>query len=164
MKLKSFILLTSCLLLFACSPGAKGPEASPDRDITPPPAQENTNSYYDFDDIPVPKEMKLDPKNSILFETPDMKAGAVVFKGRVDAVSLFDFFLTNMPKENWIMRSYFKYGRYIMVFEKPNKDCIIRIVDHPIITELQIWVTPRFKLSADQFNDSPEKLERNLSQ
>ncbi|MBT8763467.1 hypothetical protein KFV02_05925 [Desulfohalobiaceae bacterium Ax17] len=165
MKLKSLILIAATLLLFGCATLTKGPEpSSPEPETTPPPAPENTNSYYDFDDIPIPNEMKLDPKKSILFETPDMKAGAVVFKGRVDAVSLFNFFLANMPKENWNMRSYFKYGRYIMVFEKPNKDCIIRIIDHPITTELQIWVAPRFRQKLGHFSDSPENLEKNLSQ
>lgn len=107
------------------------------------PTQETGGSYYDFDDILVPKEMKLVPESSLLFETAHLKAGGILFKGRVDPVSLFDFFLNNMPKDNWQLRSYFKYGRYIMVFEKPDKDCIISIKEKALTTQLEMWITPR---------------------
>lgn len=106
-------------------------------------AKEPVNFYYDFDDVLVPKEMKLNPKESLLFETPHVKAGLVKFSGRVEPVSLFNFFRTNMPKDGWQMRSYFKYGRYIIVFEKPEKDCIISITEGTLNTALEIWITPR---------------------
>ena len=109
------------------------------------PSQGAPDSYYDFDDILIPKEMKLVPKSSLLFETPELKAGVIFFEGRVDPVSLFDFFINNMPKDNWQLRSYFKYGRYIMVFEKPDKDCIISVNEKTLTTELEMWVTPRTK-------------------
>ncbi|ACV69778.1 putative lipoprotein [Desulfohalobium retbaense] len=106
-------------------------------------AEEQSNFYYDFEDVLVPKEMELVPDESLLFETPAVKIGVLVFKGRVDPVSLFDFFMANMPKDNWQLRSYFKYGRYIMVYEKPGKDCIISLTESSLSTKLQIWVTPR---------------------
>ena len=85
------------------------------------------------------------PKLSLLFETPELKAGVIFFEGRVDPVSLFNFFMTNMPKDNWQLRSYFKYGRYIMVFEKADKDCIVSINEKTLTTELEMWITPRTK-------------------
>lgn len=114
-------------------PFSQGQEAS----------QEQANFYYDFEDVLVPKEMELLPDESLLFETPSVKIGVLVFKGRVDTVSLFDFFMANMPKDNWQLRSYFKYGRYILVYEKPGKDCIISLTEHSLSTKLQVWVTPR---------------------
>jgi hypothetical protein len=107
------------------------------------PSQGTPDSYYDFDDILIPKEMKLVPKQSLLFETPEIKAGVISFEGRVDPVSLFNFFMTNMPKDEWQLRSYFKYGRYIMVFEKTDKDCIVSINEKTLTTELEMWITPR---------------------
>lgn len=106
-------------------------------------AQEPANFYYDFNDIPIPKEMKLVPDSSLMFETVDIKAGVIFFEGRVDPVPLFDFFIDSMPKESWRLRSYFKYGRYIIVFEKPDKDCIISINRKTLTTQLEVWVTPR---------------------
>lgn len=103
--------------------------------------------YYDFEDILIPKEMKLNAKKSIVFETPTLKAGAMVFTGKVEPVSLFNFFMNNMPQDNWKLRSYFKYGRYIMVFEKEEKVCIIRIKEDSFNTELTIWITPRITTS-----------------
>jgi hypothetical protein len=105
--------------------------------------QEESNAYYDFDDILIPKEMKLQPDESIMFETPNLKAGALRFEGNVEAVSLFNFFIRHMPDDNWRLRSYFKYERYLLVFEKPEKDCIIRIHNKRFNTVLYVWVTPR---------------------
>jgi hypothetical protein len=48
-----------------------------------------------------------------------------------------------MPKDGWHATSSFKYGRYIIGFEKPNKDCIISITDGSFKTGLQIWVNER---------------------
>ena len=137
----SLFLLSSCTSpmkskLKSASPGpsSKGSEMS---------SRYPGGSYYDFDDILVPKEMKLIPQSSLLFETAQFKAGGIFYEGRVDPVSLFDFFMTNMPKDNWQLRSYFKYGRYILVFEKPDKDCIISIKDKALTTQLEMWITPR---------------------
>ena len=138
-----FLMLfaASCAQTFKSTPESK-PPATVTRDQGPP-SQGTPNSYYDFDDILIPKEMELVPKSSLLFETPELKAGVIFFKGRVDPVSLFNFFITNMPKDNWQLRSYFKYGRYIMVFEKPDKDCIVSINEKTLTTELEMWITPR---------------------
>jgi hypothetical protein len=141
------VLLTLLFMAASCTSAFKS-ESRSMADRSSPSARdassgETPDSYYDFEDILVPKEMKLVPKSSLLFETPQIKAGVILFEGRVEPVSLFDYFMANMPKDNWQLRSYFKYGRYIMVFEKNDKDCIISINEKAINTELEIWVTPR---------------------
>ncbi|WP_456325287.1 hypothetical protein [Desulfonauticus submarinus] len=151
-----FSIIMALFLFVACSPKApKGPNPP---EPPKPPQREELQAYYDFDDIPVPKEMKLVPKKSILFESAALKAGVVTFEGMVDPVSLFDYYVNSMPQENWSLRSYFKYGQYILVFEKPDKDCIIHIKDKPFNTEMQIWVTPRLKVgeSAEPLSPSEE--------
>jgi hypothetical protein len=165
---KRYLFPLAMIMLFmflaGCTASKEDGVKTPEPDTPPRSAEEAANIYFDFDDIPVPKEMEIDPDDSILFQSPNLKAGAVVFNGRVEAISLFDFFLNNMPKENWHLRSYFKYGRYIMVFEKPNKDCIIRIIDGSYKTELQIWVTPRFPGEADQLQGPEAVPEEDLMQ
>ena len=111
--------------------------------------QDEVDSYYDFDDILVPKEMAIDDKKSLIFESPNLKAGMMFFEGRVDSVSLFDFFANSMPKDGWRTTSSFKYGRYIIGFEKLNKDCIVSITDGSFKTGLQIWVNERRSQTSD---------------
>ncbi len=136
------LLVTLCS---ACS-GA-GKTQKPEAQNPEPQAQsytpEEVDSYYDFDDVLIPSEMEIDSKKSLVFESPNLKAGMMFFEGRVDAVSLFDFFVHSMPKDGWHTTSSFKYGRYIIGFEKPNRDCIICITDGSFKTGLQIWVNSR---------------------
>ena len=113
--------------------------------------QPDSGAYYDFNDILIPLEMKLNPDSSLLFETSKLKAGRICFKGWVDPVSLFGFFIKNMPRDKWKLRSYFKYGVYLLVFEKPDRDCIISIHKGTLSTRLEIWVTPRL-LETEELN------------
>lgn len=157
--MKNRVLLLSLLLVFSLLVGCAAKKQEEVPPPTPPASttqtQDSLHAYYDFDDIPVPSDMKLVPKKSILFESTAVKAGVVSFEGRVDAVSLFDFYVNTMPQENWSLRSYFKYGQYILVFEKPTKDCIIHIQDGSFTTEMQIWVTPRIQSSANKLEEKP---------
>lgn len=108
------------------------------------PVTQPVGSYQEFDDVLIPNEMKLDDKASFVFETPQFKTGIVTYEGRVDAVSLANFFEKELPKDNWRLRSKMKYNRTIMVFEKADRDCIINIVDASFSTTvLEIMVAPR---------------------
>jgi hypothetical protein len=100
-------------------------------------------SYQEFDDVLIPNELALQGKSSFVFETPQFKTGIVVYKGRVDAVSLANFFEKELPKDNWRLRSKIKYNRTIMVFEKPDRDCVINILDDTFSTTLEIMIAPR---------------------
>ena len=86
--------------------------------------------------------MILDSHKSLLFETSQVKAGLLCFSGQFNSVSLFNFFRSNMINDGWHERSYFKYGRFIIVFEKPERDCIMSISESGRITDLEIWITP----------------------
>lgn len=133
-----FMTLASCSTKFFGS--ETDTEDQGDMAISP---VDSTTFYQDFDDILVPKEMELQTNSSFIFETPQVKAGVLVFKGRVDAVSLATFFENNMLKDGWTRSSSFKYQRAIMVFTKPDRDCIINIIEHRFSTLLEIWVAPK---------------------
>ena len=149
--MKRFLGLMALMLFLAtsCSPKYGGAsDVSPASEPASPPAegrneQVRPSNYYDFADILIPREVKLDPDASLLFETTNLKAGRICFKGWVDPVSLFDFFMENMPRDDWKLRSYFKYGVYLLVYEKPDRDCIISINKGTLSTRLEVWVTPR---------------------
>lgn len=108
-----------------------------------PVAKEQTNYYYDFDDVLVPRDMKLNEKESFVYDTAELKGGVMVFSGRVNHWSLADFFIRSMPRDGWKLLSSFKSERTILVFEKDESDCIVTITDSPIKTSLEIWVTRR---------------------
>lgn len=138
--IRNFVFFFIIYLCLACGPLTKNAtNTQPEGGAS----SQASSFYYDFDDILVPRELSLIPEKSIFFESPSVKTGVLAFSGRVDAVSLFNFFLNNMPKDNWKLRSYFKYGVYLMVFEKSDKDCIMAIIDSPLKTQLQVWVAPR---------------------
>jgi len=105
-------------------------------------------TYQEFDDVLIPNEMQIIGKSSFVFETPQFKTGIVTYKGRVDAVSLSNFFEKELPKDNWKLRSKMKYNRTILVFEKTDRDCIINIIDESFNTILEIMVAPRMDSSA----------------
>ena len=148
---RALIFLTLGLLLLpSCSTFERAKRSSPG-DASRTAAQSRPSPrYLDFDDILLPLEMDLVTDKSLLIETPGVKAGFLVFQGRVEPASLFDFFMANMQKDAWQLRSYFKYSPYIMVFEKPDRDCVISLEEGAFRTELQIWVTPRYSGAMEQ--------------
>ncbi len=150
--LKKYTLLFLVLFFLSACTGTKADPVSETvygpADV-PEESQDPVYRYYDFEDIPIPKEMKISPKDSILFESQDIKAGMLSFTGRVDSESLFNYFQISMPNKGWRLISYIKYGTYILTFDKPNKLCIIRIIERPFSSELQIWISP--KLSSIEY-------------
>jgi len=140
MQVHVFRILALLLLLMtvSCAQMNQGATTAP-----PPPEQESADYYYDFDDILVPKEMELQNNDSFILETPTLKSGVMVFKGKVEITSLTNFFINNMMKDNWQLRSAFKSNRTILVFEKMDRYCIMNITDDKFTTLLEIWVSPR---------------------
>jgi uncharacterized protein YceK len=98
--------------------------------------------YYDFGDVLVPSELKLDKKSSFVFQTPAATAGVLSLKGRVDASSLITFFETNMVQDNWESVSSFKSIRTIMLWKKDTRWCVINISEENLYTYVEIWVAP----------------------
>lgn len=124
---------------------------------------QSAGTYADFEDVLIPREMEMDAKISFMFETPQFKTGILVYKGRVDYVSLANFFENNMIKDNWKMRSKIRYTRTIMVFEKPDRDCIINIFDETFNTIAEVMVAPRMdSRPAESLRTGVQPLEQDL--
>jgi len=98
--------------------------------------------YYDFGDVLVPSELKVDRDSSFVYRTPGFSAGVLVLKGRVEMSSLIAFFENNMTKDNWQPVSSFKSPRTIMLFHKENRWCVINISEKEFNTHVEIWVAP----------------------
>ncbi len=99
--------------------------------------------YYDFEDVLLPKQMKLDKKSSFVFKTPGVSAGVLVLSGWIEINSLITFFENNMAKDNWNLLTSFKSRRTIMLYQKETRWCVINITDKDFGgTYVEIWVAP----------------------
>lgn len=101
--------------------------------------------YYDFGDVLVPKELKVDKKSSFIYQTSGFSAGVLVLKGRIETSSLISFFETNMAKDNWNIISSFKSERTMLLFQKVHRWCVMNITDETFNTYVEIWVAPTTK-------------------
>jgi len=125
-------------LLTACSSTPKTTNGSDARETD----KKNAPLYYDFGDVLVPRELKLNDKSSFVYQTSSFTAGVLVFGSKVDRVSLIEFFDNNMTKDNWRAVSSFKSPRTLMIFQKENRWCVINITDNYWDTMVEIWVAP----------------------
>ena len=161
---KTFIIGMVFVLLAALAACATLSEKDTSEDADKSQKAESPGAYQDFDDVLIPKEMKLNDKDSFVFETPQFKTGVLIYTGRVDHVSLANFFETSMVNDNWRLRSKMKYGRTILVFEKPDRDCIINIIDQAFKTTLEVYLAPRYDTEAKPLIADPPPVEENLAQ
>lgn len=106
------------------------------------PEQGQTSLYYDFGDVLIPSELKVDRDDSFVYRTPGFSAGVLSLEGRVDSTSLIAFFETNMIKDNWQAVASFKSPRSILMFRKENRWCVINVTDKTLGTYVEIWVAP----------------------
>ena len=130
-------------LLAACSSTPKTTDGSEAREKD----EKNAPLYYDFGDVLVPRELKLNAKSSFVYQTTGFTAGVLVFESKVERVSLIEFFDNNMTKDNWQAVSSFKSPRTLMIFQKENRWCVINITDDSWDTMVEIWVAPFSGLS-----------------
>ena len=100
--------------------------------------------YHSFDDVLVPEELKYDQKASFVYETPQFKAGALVFsKWRLDVEPLINFFTYHMERDNWRLVNTYKGKESFLNFTKPDRTCTIRIIEKWYgSTEVEIRVGP----------------------
>ncbi|WP_045210921.1 hypothetical protein [Desulfonatronovibrio magnus] len=149
---KFFYLLVIIMLLTGCntmrsSPASDNFQERETFEEDTSDVQPATHRYFDFEDIPIPKGMNLNTKDSILFESQDIKAGMLTFSGRVDSESLFNYLQVAMQNEGWRLLSYIKYGSYIMTFDKGDRLCTMRIIERSFSSELQLWISPKLNAS-----------------
>ena len=99
-----------------------------------PKTKETTAVYLDFEDILIPLELTVDQNRTVIVSTPGFTSGILALKGRVDRNSLFNFFGTNMQKDNWNVISQIKSpGTTIMVFQKSSRTAVITIPGRTVL-------------------------------
>ncbi|SMC47460.1 hypothetical protein SAMN02746065_102278 [Desulfocicer vacuolatum DSM 3385] len=113
---------------------------------TPTPTVEKKESvavYYDFKDVLVPEELKIDEDATVIISTPGLTSGVLALRGRVEKNSLFNFFHMNMIKDNWNIVSQIKSPKITMlVFQKANRWAVVNIRENELFTYVEIGVAP----------------------
>ncbi len=151
------ILWTAIVLVLGCALGcstlSRSQADTEGKDLLTTNATEHNKApAYQFKDVKVPSELELQNDESFIMQTPQVKAGALVYTGWVDPVSLSSFYLRTMPEDGWSPMSYFTYGHYLMVFQKPERVCVIRIHKGRLTTRLEIWVSPAISNAENGFS------------
>ena len=147
--------LTAALLVLTFLPGCSswgGRSSPPPNPVSqqpqPPASPAPTLSatprpqFYDFPDIPTPTELSLVSKESYTFQAGNLKSGLLTLRGRVDLNSVINFFQMAMPRENWKSKGGFRHRRSILIYEKPEKTCIIRLHEELYYTYAEIYLAP----------------------
>ncbi len=136
--------------LFACTMFTKKEGASSA-------AKTSRASYYEFEDVLVPSEMKLDKKDSFIYTTSRFKAGVLTFTGRVEPDSLTAFFQNNMTKDGWRLISTFKFRETTLVFLKDERAAVVTIQEGLYNSKLQVRVGPTAEASGAPAKGSQPK-------
>jgi len=156
---RGFRLIFLCVLglclsgfIIGCASSSKEEKNENDLTSAPPAPQSSTSSkspdrvdgrYYDFEDIKIPNELKLDDKKSNVYKSADIKSGVLHFDGYVEIKSLINFFMMGMARDNWKLKADFKRPpQTILLFEKKNKRSLFFIEDTTFNTHVEIWMIP----------------------
>ncbi len=130
------------------------PFAAKPQEATAPPEGQKTKKttaiYHDFEDVLIPLELSVVKGRTVIVSTPGFTSGILTLKGRVERRSLFNFFNSNMQKDNWNVISQIKSpGTTIMVFQKSSRTSVITIRDEQVYTYVEVGVAPTVTGPAD---------------
>jgi hypothetical protein len=153
-RFRMLVGIATLLLVFTICLGCTRLKTSTKKSERPEPAASMEAKtpvplYYDFEDVLVPSELKVDKERSFVYHAPDFTTGVLVLTGRVEANSLIRFFDNNLAKDNWRLVSSFKSPRTMMFFNKSNRVCVINITEKRFNTEVEIWVAPTMETSEE---------------
>jgi hypothetical protein len=152
-RLAGLFLLVLCLIGFMLSCGSSLKEQKNESPMSPVSSFQSAGSiknsdrsdsrYYDFEDVKIPNELKLDEKKSNVYKSPEVKSGFLKLDGYVEVKSLLNFFKTNMVKDGWKLKADFKRPpQIILLFEKKDKRSLFFIEDATMNTHVEIWMIP----------------------
>jgi len=143
---RTIILIMAVGTIWACAYLKPIDDSSGSQNVT----REDPNLtavYHDFDDILVPKGMRINRKMTRLSKTQAMLAGVISLEGSLDRSEIIRFFKLNMIKDNWAHVDQLIGPRSLLQFEKHNRWCVLTITERPggYGTQLDIWVVPKNK-------------------
>ena len=131
-----FGLALSLFLLFsACT---KTVQTEPTGEEGPTPIV----TIREFPDVPIPKELYLNERESFVYMTPEFATGNLIYNGNVDYDSLLKFFEETMSKNGWALQASLKYTRTLLLYKKESRICLINLDMTALNIQVEIWVAP----------------------
>ncbi|MBF0210370.1 MAG: hypothetical protein HQK68_05735 [Desulfamplus sp.] len=122
-------------------------------------SQQSNGVYYDFEDVLVPRDMKIDDSSTFVVSTPGQTSGIITVKGRISKESLLKFFNNNMQKDGWNIISQIRSpAATILIFQKSSRWSVITLREKEYYTYAEIGVAPSFgggDTSSNSFNTPP---------
>jgi len=114
------------------------------------PASASGEVYYDlFGDIPIPRDMSVDRKRTLVSRTPNgPNIGLLTVSGRVELHSLNDAMIRNMARQGWTLRAATTGVKTMQIYEKASQYAVIYTYERTLYTDMEIW-------SAQRLNESP---------
>ena len=106
-------------------------------------------TVHEFPDVPIPKELDLNAKESFIYMTPEYATGNLVYNGNVDYDSLLNFFEETLPNNGWILQASLKYTRTLLFYQKGSRICLVTMDATPLNIRVEIWVAPIEKPSEE---------------
>ncbi len=85
-------------------------------------------AIYRFEDVPIPRSLAIEKKESFIYESEAIKTGILVYVGKAKVVELANFFKENMVNHGWTLVSNFERDDALLSFNKPGWGCVITIL------------------------------------
>jgi len=102
--------------------------------------------FFDFQGISIPPKLGLEKDRSFIFSVGNIRAGVLAFKGRLEFLSLCNYFRESMAQNKWEFLASSRFPQTALFFAKDDRTCIIRVWETQIFTHVEVWVTPSRKL------------------
>ncbi len=83
---------------------------------------------YRFEDVPIPRSVSIDKKESFVYESKAIKTGILVYVGKAKVVELAKIFKENMANHGWTLVNNFERDDALLNFNKPGWVCVITIL------------------------------------
>ena len=128
MKMRSYptgccrFVLAGTMVLATLIGCAQTPEAERSEMIPTPAAT------YRFEDVPIPRSLAIEKKESFIYESEAIKTGILVYGGKAKVGELAHFFKENMAIHGWKLVSNFERNDALLTFNKPGWGCVITIL------------------------------------
>lgn len=129
----------------------------------PTPASPPVKMVAEFDDIPVPAELKRNDDLSFIYQAPGVTMGVVTYSGYYKGASIAKFYRSEMPNYGWQFLNAFSEGnQYMVAFLKQNRSCIVNIDEGTLSTKVTIKVGPTAATTAGVSGGTPNlRFERD---
>lgn len=137
-KVLNYALLAGIMLSLIATTGCQ--QLTIPRAISGAPAEQPIPAGR-FHDVPVPSTFRPISDRTFVFENPSLKAGILVYKGKLSLTDTVNFFKDHMPANGWRMVSSLEVKDVIMKFEKVGWTCDVT-VRRGFEREITIYIGP----------------------